>query len=158
LNTAASFKRGLSAALISVIAAAAVSSAIPAVRFCTVTITSADKKVITITTEIADSDWLRAKGLMHRKLLDKNRGMIFVYPHEEYLTFWMKNTYIPLSIAYIGASGKINEIYDMKPIDTSVVYPAKLPARFALEVNQGWFRENRITPGCRVTFNGCLGQ
>ncbi|MBN1534921.1 MAG: DUF192 domain-containing protein [Spirochaetes bacterium] len=95
---------------------------------------------------------------MFRKGLDKNRGMIFMYSSEEYLTFWMKNTYIPLSIAYISGEGVIHEIYDMKPLDTSIVYPSRLPARYALEVNRGWFREHGITQGCRVNLYGCFGK
>ncbi len=125
-------------------------------RVCTISITNIENKQVSLIAEIADNDALRSTGLMNRKALEKNSGMIFMYGSEGYLTFWMKNTYIPLSIAYIGEDGVIHEIYDMKPLDTSVVYPSRMPARYALEMNLHWFRDNRITRGCRLNLHGCL--
>ena len=84
--------------------------------------------------------------------------MLFIFTHEQRLNFWMKNTYIPLSIAYISIDGKINEIYDMKPLDISITYPSNLPAKYALEVNQGWFARNNISKNCRIIFNGCISK
>jgi hypothetical protein len=67
----------------------------------------------------------------------------------------MKNTKIPLSIAYIDASGTIRELYDMKPLDISITYPSKHPVRYALEVNKGWFKKNKIHIGSKIFFNNC---
>ena len=108
--------------------------------------------------EIADTEPLRMKGLMDRKTMGENRGMLFVFDREQKLNFWMKNTYIPLSIAYISTSGIINEIMDMKPLDTAVTYPSAMPALYALEVNRGWFARNNITKGCRIVLDGCFSK
>ena len=70
----------------------------------------------------------------------------------------MKNTFIPLDIAYISADGIINEIYRMEPLDYSIIYPSNKPAKYALEVNAGWFKKNGIKPGMKLDFNGCLGK
>ncbi|MBP7736030.1 MAG: DUF192 domain-containing protein [Spirochaetes bacterium] len=108
--------------------------------------------------EIADTEPLRTKGLMNRREMTQGRGMLFVFDRESRHNFWMKNTFIPLSIAYISSTGVINEIYDMKPLDTSVTYPSAMPARYALEVNQGWFRKNNIVKGCRIVLDGCISK
>ncbi len=73
--------------------------------------------------------------------------MLFVFNHEQYLNFWMKDTHVPLSIAYIGENGTIVDIQDMRPLDTSVTYPRDIRARYALEVNRGWFAENGVGAG-----------
>jgi uncharacterized membrane protein (UPF0127 family) len=115
-------------------------------------------KPMPLQVEIADTEALRMKGLMDRKKLPWNRGMLFVFDKPARQNFWMKNTFIPLSIAYIGTNGVINEIYDMKPLDTSVIYPSTLPAHYALEVNRGWFEKNNITRGCSVVLHGCVSK
>ncbi len=125
---------------------------------CPVQIVNGDSKSIRIDVEIADNDIDRARGLMYRKTIPAGRGMLFVFGREQYLNFWMKNTYVPLSIAYIGKEGVIQEIYDMKPLDTSITYPSRYPARYALEVSKGWFRANRITPGSKVILHGCISK
>ena len=127
-------------------------------KSCLIKVLTAYNKPVLLTVEIADTEKNRNVGLMHRKQLGTGHGMLFVFPREQMLTFWMKNTYLPLSIAYIGEENSINEIYDMKPLDTSVVYPSRLPARYALEVNRGWFAKNNITRGCTIIFNGCLSK
>ncbi len=93
--------------------------------------------------ELACTDAQKQQGLMHRSQLDKDQGMLFVFDREQILSFWMKNTLIPLSIAYIDAKGKIIDIQDMKPLDQSP-HPSKELAQYALEVNQGWFQEHQI--------------
>lgn len=97
--------------------------------------------------EIADTPSKRSTGLMYRTQLARDRGMLFVFPTEDYLSFWMKNTKIPLSIGYFNADGILLEIYDMKPDQISEVYGSRRPALYALEVNLGWFSENGIDPG-----------
>jgi uncharacterized membrane protein (UPF0127 family) len=127
-------------------------------RVCTVTISSRGGRAVTLVAEIADTEPLRQRGLMHRRHLAAGRGMMFVFQDNAARNFWMHNTYLPLSIAYIGRECVINEIYDMKPLDISVTYPSSGPARYALEVNRGWFEQNDIGPGCRVDLHGCVGQ
>lgn len=88
----------------------------------------------------------KAKGLMFREKLGKNEGMLFVYEQEEILSFWMKNTRIPLSIGFIAKNGKIVDIQDMQPFSLQSHVSAR-PAQYALEVNQGWFKRNGIQVG-----------
>ena len=99
--------------------------------------------------ELAVTPAERARGLMFRESLPKNRGMLFVFESEQPLSFWMQNTSVPLSIAYIGDDGIIIDILDMKPFDLTSV-PSSRPARYALEVNRGEFRKKGIRPGNRV--------
>lgn len=103
----------------------------------------------TITVEIADTDQLRAQGLMNRKDLSEDRGMLFIFDDERKLSFWMKNTLIPLSIAYISKNGEIKEIYNMQPLDESSVRSTR-SVMYALETNQGWFEKNGIKVGDRL--------
>jgi uncharacterized membrane protein (UPF0127 family) len=103
------------------------------------------KRVLLV--EIADTPAKRSTGLMYRKSLGKNEGMLFVYPEEDFLSFWMKNTFIPLSIGFFDKNGVLLETYDMRPNQTLETYESRKKAIYALEVNQGWFRENGIAPG-----------
>jgi|GEM_PF-403244 len=96
--------------------------------------------------EIAVSQEERAKGLMHRKSLGEGEGMLFVFERDEVLSFWMKNTYIPLSIAYITYDGRIIDILDMHPHDVNSVVSSR-SARYALEVPQGWFTRAGVRIG-----------
>ncbi len=83
---------------------------------------------------------------MFRERLGKDEGMLFVYAEEETLSFWMKNTRLPLSIAFIDKKGKIVDIQDMEPF-TLQTYVSASPAKYALETNQGWFTRNGILAG-----------
>ncbi|MDA3811450.1 MAG: DUF192 domain-containing protein [Spirochaetaceae bacterium] len=103
----------------------------------------------TIQVEIADTNQLRSLGLMNRETLEKNKGMLFIFENERKLSFWMKNTRIPLSIAYIAKNGEIKEIYDMYPLDETAVKSTR-SVLYALEMNQGWFKENNIHVGDRI--------
>jgi len=89
-------------------------------------------------------------GLSFRKQLGANAGMLFIYNKEDMLVFTMRNTLIPLSIAFISEDMTINEIHKMD-VGPNQLFPATKPARFALEVNQGWFAENNIKPGDSIT-------
>ena len=104
-----------------------------------------------LTVEIADTQKSQEKGLMKRKSLDEDRGMLFVYDRDSRKSFWMKNTLIPLSIAYIAADGTIREIYDMEPLSTRIV-DSRYSVRYALEVNQGAFDMHGIKPGDKLEF------
>ena len=99
--------------------------------------------------EVAADNNTRATGLMNRFSLKPDSGMIFVFAQSEPLAFWMKNCFIPLSIAYIDSKGVIVSIVDMKPQDESS-YPSGAPAMFALEMKQGWFKERGIVAGDKV--------
>ena len=96
--------------------------------------------------EIARTQEERALGLMHRKKLPDGEGMLFVYERDDVLSFWMKNTLVPLSIAFIASDGRIIEIKDMYPLDTSSVVSSR-SVRYALEVPQGWFSRAGIKSG-----------
>jgi uncharacterized membrane protein (UPF0127 family) len=103
----------------------------------------------TVSVEIADDPAEREHGLMKRETLGNDQGMLFVYPDERPRNFWMKDTSLPLSIAYLDAQGRIVRIADMTPFDTSTV-PSVRPAMYALEVNQGWFTRHAIQVGASV--------
>jgi len=104
-----------------------------------------------ITVEIADTQETQEKGLMWRERMDENHGMLFVYDRDSKKSFWMKNTKIPLSIAYIAADGTIREIYDMEPLSTRIV-DSRYSVRYALEVNQGAFERHGIKTGDKIEF------
>lgn len=105
----------------------------------------ADQK---ITLEVAETVDQQSRGLMYRKHLGKNSGMLFVYPSERLLTFWMKNTLIPLSIGFFNKEKLLIEVQEMSVptmMDTSPKhYVSKYPAMYALEMNAGWFKKNKI--------------
>lgn len=127
-------------------------------RICVIEITNTKGEKITVITELALSSAEQQQGLMYRKKMSDGCGMLFVFGNSQRRNFWMKNTSIPLSLAYISEKGIINEIYDMKPLDISRTYPSSMPAAYALEVNMGWFKKNHITRGCSVDLNGCISQ
>ena len=102
-----------------------------------------------LTAEVAATEPQRATGLMYRRMLPENRGMLFVFPYAAPQNFWMMNTYVPLSIAFIDENGTIVNIADMKPLTTDSHSSTK-PAKYALEMNQGWFAKRGIKPGARV--------
>ena len=102
--------------------------------------------------EIAQDPETRAKGLMFRESLPENQGMLFIFPYEDILSFWMRNTYIPLDIAYMNADGIIVDIFEMTPLDESKNYVSSEPAMYAIEVNAGWFERNAIAEGAKVVF------
>jgi hypothetical protein len=107
-----------------------------------------------LTVEVASTVGQRSQGLMHRDHLGAARGMLFVYKDEAIRHFWMKDTRIPLSIAFADRTGKIMKISDMRPYDSSRT-TSLYPVKYALEVNQGWFEEQKITAG--VTLQGLEG-
>jgi hypothetical protein len=99
--------------------------------------------------EVADSFTSRMQGLMHRKSLAQNAGMLFVFEEAGPHCMWMKNTYVPLSVAFLDDAGAIINIADMTPHSEDSHCAAK-PARYALEMNRGWFAERGIKPGTRL--------
>jgi uncharacterized membrane protein (UPF0127 family) len=109
-------------------------------------IARADSSSVEITVEIARTEEEKARGLMHRKNLPDGEGMIFVYDRDQQMSYWMKNTVIPLSIAFIASDGRIIEIKDMQPLDLSAVKSSR-SVRYALETPQGWFERVGVKPG-----------
>ena len=107
----------------------------------------------TLTAEVAADRAGHMCGLAFRNGLPADRGMLFAYAQEQIIGFWMKNTFIHLSIAFLDDDGRILEIHDMDPRDPSRRYISRLPARYALEVNQGWFADNSIALGDRIEFD-----
>lgn len=103
--------------------------------------------------EIAQTDKERQQGLMYRETLADDAGMLFIYPNEQQLTFWMKDTSIPLSIAFIDSDGVIVDIQDMDPFDETY-HTSSQAARYALELNQGWFSEHGTAVGDIVQMGG----
>jgi uncharacterized membrane protein (UPF0127 family) len=106
--------------------------------------------VVPVLAEIAATDGERTNGLMWRTALNDGEGMLFVYDRDIPMSFWMKNTLIPLSIAFISRKGEILEIRDMEPQDTRPVRSER-SCRYALEVPQGWFSKAGIRPGDTVS-------
>ena len=129
--------------------AAIISPSPSAIVFEKKTITIGDKTLIV---EIADTAEKRQTGLMYRKSLGEDEGMLFIFPEEDFHSFWMKNTLIALSIAFIKEDGTIVQIEDMEP-QTETAHPSKFPVKYALEVNKGWFKEHNITTGDKIIYN-----
>jgi len=102
-----------------------------------------------ITAEVADSPEERGVGLMHRPSMPANHGMLFVFEQPGVHCFWMKNTLLPLSIAFLADDGSIVNIADMPPRSEASHCPTK-PVRLALEMNQGWFAKRGLKAGSRI--------
>lgn len=106
-------------------------------------------RTIQLTVQVADTPKIRDKGLMFVEKLPENEGMLFVFSEETYGGFWMKNTLIPLSIAFLDSEGKILKILDMVPCKEELcpTYDPEITYHYALEVNLGWFEKNQIKEG-----------
>jgi uncharacterized protein len=102
-----------------------------------------------IQAELAQTPEQRSVGLMHRATMGTNEGMLFVFDSAAEQCFWMKNTLLPLSIAFLADDGSVVNIEDMAP-QTLNGHCSKRPVRFALEMNQGWFAKRGIRPGSRL--------
>jgi uncharacterized membrane protein (UPF0127 family) len=102
-----------------------------------------------IRAEIANTFETRAQGLMYRRSLGPNEGMLFVFPRADVQCMWMKNTLVPLSVAFMDETGKIVSISDMQP-QTETPHCAAAPAKFALEMSRGWFSARGVKAGARI--------
>lgn len=107
---------------------------------------------VTVVAEIADTYETRQHGFMERKSIPDGTGMLFVFEKDQILSFWMKNTPTPLSIAYIDSNGKIRDIFDMKPFSMADTV-STVSVRYALEVPQGWFSKVGVKQGDIVKIN-----
>ncbi len=98
---------------------------------------------VTLNVEVADEPGERSQGLMNRESMPEDAGMLFVWTSDTTSSFWMRNTVIPLSIAFVSAGGVIIDIQDMEPLSAE---PVRAPRayRYAVEVNQGWFGDNDV--------------
>jgi len=102
-----------------------------------------------ITAEAATTNQSRTIGLMHRERLAPNHGMLFVFDDKAQQCFWMRNTIVPLTIAFIEDDGTILQLADMAP-KSEASHCSQRPVRFALEMEQGWFGKRGIAPGAKV--------
>ncbi|WP_409450551.1 DUF192 domain-containing protein [Aquabacterium sp. J223] len=102
-----------------------------------------------IRAEVAQTEAQRQVGLMHRREMGANDGMLFIFEAPATHCFWMRNTLLPLSIAFVADDGRIVNIADMKP-QTTDSHCATEPVRMALEMNQGWFAKRGLVAGSRL--------
>lgn len=112
-------------------------------------IVTADGRTITVNAELAVKPEERNYGFMNRKKIPAGTGMLFVFEKDQILNFYMKNTPTPLSIAYIDSTGTIRDIFNMKPYSLADI-ASTCSVRYALEVPQGWYKENNINVGDKI--------
>lgn len=141
--------RNSAQALLSLILSVALLQAVPAPQ------TNLPKTTLTLgtnslTAQVAADDASRERGLMSRTNLAGNEAMVFVFPSPRQVAFWMKDTPTPLSIAYVGPSGRIFEIHDMKPFDETPIPSASSAVVYAIETPQGWFARHGVMAGSTV--------
>jgi hypothetical protein len=142
---------GLAVLAVLVLSAAATPRTSPPPTVAHLTIQGASGQAVAVTAEVADTTERMLRGLMFRRYLPPNRGMLFDFGATVLVPFYMKNTYIPLSIAFISAQGEILDILDMEPLDERSRAPTR-PYRYALEMNRGFFKRHGLGVGDRVTF------
>ena len=100
--------------------------------------------------EVAQTEAQRSQGLMFRKKLVRDEGMLFIFDDPGYYAMWMKNTLLPLSVAFVDANGVILNVADMEP-QTLDSHPAQGPAVYAIETNKGWFAQHKVGAGDKVS-------
>jgi len=136
---------------------ARLSLAFAAALTCSISVAAPQYPVVSLQTgmhvikaEVASTAAQRETGLMNRKKMGQNEGMLFDFERPASVCMWMKNTYIPLSVAFIAQDGTIVNIEDMQPLTENNHCSAK-PIRYALEMNRGWFKQRLIKPGSKIT-------
>jgi uncharacterized membrane protein (UPF0127 family) len=110
-----------------------------------IAIVAPDGRAFPLTVEIAATQEERQRGLMFRRELPDDAGMLFLFPEDTRTSFWMKDTFIPLTIAFLAADGRILAVVDGQPLDETPLDPG-VTYRYALEVNQGWFARRGLEP------------
>lgn len=118
-----------------------------------ITIIRQDGQEVSVVAEVADREETRNRGFMEREVIPDGTGMIFVFDRDQVLSFWMKNTPHPLSIAYIDSTGKIRDIYHMTPFSMAS-WTSSVSVRYALEMPQGWFEKVGVGVGDKVVIPG----
>lgn len=106
--------------------------------------------------EVAKTKFQQEKGLMYRQKIQNMHGMIFAYDKERLLTFWMKNTYIPLYIIYVKENFKIDSIFYMKPLDSSILYYSDSPCKYAIEISPKTYKNLGITINDKLSIDFTL--
>ena len=104
-----------------------------------------DRGIASINIEFANTLNLRKQGLMKRAKLNQDSGMLFIWPEKEQQCMWMKDTSIPLSLAYLDENFSIREIYNLEPFSLESQCSKSKKIKYALEMNQGWFKKNNVT-------------
>ncbi len=127
----------------------ALASALPGIARSELPLLELSAGVHRIVAEVANTGASRAEGLMYRRQLAANHGMLFVFPEANRRCMWMRNTYIALSVAFIDDRGTVINVAEMQP-QTETNHCAARPARYALEMNAGWFVRRGIGPGARL--------
>ena len=105
---------------------------------------------VEVTAEMANSQQQIATGLMHRKSLTDNEGMLFIFGEPKKAAFYMRNTIVPLTVAYLGSSGVIMELHDLEPLNETPVEAQSELVRFVLEMPRDWFKKNGVTEAQKV--------
>jgi hypothetical protein len=105
---------------------------------------------VSLKAEVAEDEQSRAMGLMFRDSLSEDRGMLFIFDQPRQVSFWMKNTKIPLSIAFLENDRVISEEKSMRPYDETLIQSRSDKVRYAIEVNAGWFDRHQVKPGAKV--------
>jgi hypothetical protein len=100
--------------------------------------------------DVAATEDARAEGLMHRQALAKDEGMLFIFPRDEILKLWMLNVHMPLDVGFFDREGRLIHFLTMQPDGGKTIYRSTAPARYALEMNQGWFSRNRLSKGAQM--------
>jgi hypothetical protein len=140
------FQQSLVTAFGLLIAASGMAQEGPQPRLPTVELTAG---MYVIQAEVAQTHSEQSVGLMHRRSMGVNEGMLFVYDTPQVRCYWMRNTLIPLTIAFTGDDGTIVSLKDMQPL-TEQSHCSTRPVRYALEMNQGWFQERGLKPGFKL--------
>jgi len=100
---------------------------------------------------LATDEAAREQGLMKRKTLGANEGMLFIFPSPQRVAFWMKDTSLPLSIAYLTSGGRIVEMHDLEPFNEHSILSSSSAIVYALEAPRGWFTDHQVLPGDLIT-------
>lgn len=103
----------------------------------------------TVSVELAMTNAERERGLMYRNRMSEGDGMLFLYPEAGERYFWMKNTILPLTLAYVRSDGTISSLHDLEPLNEQSV-PSKEPVPYILEMNRGWFERHKVVPGDKI--------
>ena len=109
--------------------------------------------IVSLDIEIADNEFETTRGLMYRKSMSEKQGMLFIFPYEDYRSFWMKNTHISLDIIYADEKGVLGSAQKFTTPFSEASLPSELPTKYVLEVNAGFWDKYNLEKGCRLSFS-----